>query len=178
MAVMDLKDALLLLYIIMVASYMEPLFSCDLQRLFTQSILAKHCLAFISAFFLVTLVSDNEAQSLFELMRTTLAIYVLYLLSTKAKAYFVLPMLIALFADQIMRVQIQVIDKREREARALPGDASLRALLDRTRGWLTWVIVGLIVTGTIHYYLRARADFGDRFSNVVFLVGTKRCQGM
>jgi len=173
---MEIKDALLLFYIIMVASFFSPLFSCDLQRLFTESLLAKHILAFISAFFLITLVdNDNDILSLGEMFRTTATIYALYILSTKAKAYFVLPMLIVLFLDQIAKVQVGILDKREKEKLARDGDIAMRATLIKVRAALTWVIVALIVGGMLHYYIRARLEFGDQFSTVAFFAGTKKC---
>ena len=173
---MEIKDALLLFYIIVTAGYFESLFSCDLQRLFTESVLAKHILAFISAFFLITLVDDkNEIRSLGEMFKTTGIIYGLYVLSIKSKAYFVLPMLVCLFCDQVTRVQINIINKRDTEKIARDGDLALKNKLIKVRAALTWVIVALIVGGMLHYYIRARLEFGDHFSTVAFFAGTKKC---
>jgi len=173
---MELKDALMLFYIIMIAGYFEPLFSCDLQRLFTESILAKHILAFISAFFLITLVDDkNDILSLKEMFKTTGIIYALYILSTKAKAHFVLPMLVVLFVDQIAKVQVGILDKRAEKKLALEGDAELKERIVKMREMMTWVIVALIVGGVASYYVRARMEFGESFSTVKFFVGTKEC---
>jgi len=172
---MELKYALLLLYVVMVAGYLESLFSCDLQRLFTESILAKHILAIISVFFLITLTNEKEIQSLPEMFRTTGLIYGLYILSTKAKAHFVIPMLITLFLDQVLRVQIGIIDKRETEKQAREGDLAMRATLIKIRGAMTWIIVALIVGGVLHYYIRARLEFGAAFDTTTFLLGTKQC---
>lgn len=173
---MELKDALLLFYIIMIAGYFEPLFSCDLQRLFTNSLLAKHILAFISAFFLITLVDDkNDIKTLGEMFRTTFMIYALYILSTKAKAYYVLPMLIVLFIDQILKVQVGILEKRESEKIARAGDAAQRERIVKIREGMTWAIVLLILGGMLHYYIRARIEFGAKFSTVAFFAGTKEC---
>jgi len=172
---MELKDSLLLLYIVMVAGYLESLFSCDLQRLFSESILAKHVLAIISVFFLITLTNEKEIKSLPEMFKTTGIIYGLYILSTKAKSVFVIPMLCTLFADQILRVQVDIIDRRETEKLARDGDAAMRATLIKIRAAMTWIIVALIVGGMLHYYIRARLEFGPAFSTATFFAGTKKC---
>ena len=172
---MELKDALLLLYVIMVSSFLEPLFSCDLQRLFTESIVAKHILGIISTFFLITLTNEDEIRSLPEMFKTTGIIYGMYILSIKSKARFALLMLGTLTADQILRVQVGIINKRDTEKIARDGDLALKNKLIKVRAALTWVIVALIVGGMLHYYIRARLEFGDHFSTVAFFAGTKKC---
>jgi hypothetical protein len=172
---MELKDALLLLYVIMVSSFLEPLFSCDLQRLFTESIVAKHILGIISTFFLITLTNEDEIRSLPEMFKTTGIIYGMYILSIKSKARFALLMLGTLTADQILRVQVGIINKRDTEKIARDGDLALKNKLIKVRAALTWVIVALIVGGMLHYYIRARLEFGDQFSTVAFFAGTKKC---
>jgi len=172
---MELKDALLLLYVIMVSSFLQPLFSCDLQRLFTESIVAKHILGIISTFFLITLTNEDEIRSLPEMFKTTGIIYGMYILSIKSKARFALLMLATLVADQILRVQVGIIDKRQAEKVARDGDLALKNKLIKVRAALTWVIVALIVGGMLHYYIRARLEFGDQFSTVAFFAGTKKC---
>lgn len=179
---MDFKNALLIFYIIMIAPYFESLFSCDLQRLFTNSLLAKHALAFISAFFLITLVEGKDsASSVWDLLRTTLYIYVLYILSTKSKAMFVVPMLVVLFVDQILRVHAEVMGKdAARHGVNNDSDLQARALeqqsrIQRARQWLTAVIVALILAGVLHYYVRARMEYGKEFNHVLFFVGKRTC---
>ena len=172
---MELKDALLLLYVIMVSSFLEPLFSCDLQRLFTESIVAKHILGIISTFFLITLTNEDEIRSLPEMFKTTGIIYGMYILSIKSKARFALLMLGTLTADQILRVQVGIINKRDTEKIARDGDLALKNKLIKVRAALTWVIVALIVGGMLHYYIRARLEFGPAFSTATFFAGTKKC---
>ena len=172
---MEIKDALLLLYVIMVSSFLEPLFSCDLQRLFTESIVAKHILGIISTFFLITLTNEQEIKSLPEMFKTTGIIYGMYILSIKSKVRFTLLMLSVLVADQVLRVQVGIINKRETEKVARDGDLALKNKLVKIREWMTWAIVALIVGGILHYYIRARREFGSLFSTATFILGTKQC---
>jgi len=173
---MELKNAFTLLYVVVLSSYFEPLFSCDLQRLFTESVLAKHVILIVSCFFLLTLMEDDKKpRSLGETFKLTGALYALYIASVKSKAIFVMPMILALVADHVLRVQVELMEKREADGLASDGDLALKARLVQLRAALTWVIVALIVGGMLHYYIRARLEFGDQFSTVAFFAGTKKC---
>lgn len=179
---MEFKDTLLVFYIILTAKYFENFFSCDLQRLFTYNVVAKHLLAFISAFFLITLVSEDtkEAKNIGVLFLTTAKIYILYIMSTKAKAVFVLPMIILLFLDQIIKVQVEILGRRLKEAGKTEDDKLKKQhkVLQQVRNVLTYLIVLLIVGGLVHYYVRARMEFGTDFSHTKFFLGTRRCANM
>lgn len=189
---MEFKDALLIFYIILMARFFENFFSCDLQRLFMYNVAAKHVIAFISAFFLITLVDQNasNAKNIGELFLTTFKIYALYIMSTKAKAYFVLPMIIVLFVDQILKIQIDIMERNEgMEDKTAAADFAAKIdakmnkkdridLLKRIREYLTYVIVTLIVVGVLHYYVRARLEFQDQFSHSAFFFGTRKCANL
>ena len=199
---MEFKDALLIFYIILMARFFENFFSCDLQRLFMYNVAAKHVIAFISAFFLITLVDQNasNAKNIGELFATTFKIYALYIMSTKAKAYFVLPMIIVLFVDQILKIQIDIMERKEgmedkpktaagEQSKTAAGDFAAKIdakmnkkdridLLKRIREYLTYVIVTLIVVGVLHYYVRARLEFQDQFSHSAFFFGTRKCANL
>jgi hypothetical protein len=174
------------------ARFFENFFSCDLQRLFMYNVAAKHVIAFISAFFLITLVDQNasNAKNIGELFLTTFKIYALYIMSTKAKAYFVLPMIIVLFVDQILKIQIDIMERNEgMEDKTAAADFAAKIdakmnkkdridLLKRIREYLTYVIVTLIVVGVLHYYVRARLEFQDQFSHSAFFFGTRKCANL
>lgn len=173
---MELKNAFTLLYVVVLSAYFEPLFSCDLQRLFTESVLAKHVILIVSCFFLLTLMEDDKKpRTLGETFKLTGALYALYIASVKSKAIFVMPMILALVADHVLRVQVELMEKREAEGTARDGDLARKAQLVKIRATLTWVIVALITGGLLHYYVRARREFGADFRFVTFLAGTKRC---
>jgi len=180
---MEFTNALLIFYIIMVANFFENFFSCDLQRLFRSNIVAKHVLAIISAFFLITIVEEKGANSLWDMFKTTLYIYALYILSTKSKAMFVLPMLVLLFIDQVIKIQIDIYDKKvndEAKANAeakegFVGEAQQIEKLQKMRVALKNVIILIIVAGAVHYFIRAKRQFGKGFSYVKFFAGTVKC---
>jgi len=180
---LDITNSLMVFYIIMTAGFFGNFFSCDLQRLFTNNIMSKHILAFISAFFVITLVDQNKKRSIPEMLKFTMIIYVIYILSTKAKALFVLPMLIILFIDQLIKTQLDILkeqqnsDKKE-QFQSDPIWYENIPFLEEQRTYLSYIIIGLIVLGVTHYYVRARLEFGDEFDHAKFFLGTKQCANL
>jgi hypothetical protein len=117
------------------------------------------------------------------MLRMTLLIYVAYILSIKSKAMFVLPMILVLFFDQVLRVQSEVLERKmERMGNVDIGLYTKwkdqQARIQQIRGICTVLIIGLIAAGAIHYYIRARRSFGAKFSNVTFFMGTKKCKNI
>ncbi|KAG2487765.1 hypothetical protein HYH03_013610 [Edaphochlamys debaryana] len=195
---MDYKNALMVFYVIMVAPYFDKFFSCDLQRLLTNSILAKHVVAVLSVFFVITLVNtgqpgeqdekeaDPEKKSqepegekeeeknkrrFLDHVKTTLLIYGLYLATTKAKLIFVLPMLILLVIDQFLDVY------RNEDLRGRENDL-LQKRIVYLRSLLSVLIIVTISAGLLHYLIRAYLEFGSEFSLVTFFAGSYHCRGI
>lgn len=163
------KNALLLFYIVMFGAYFENLFSCDLQKLFRTNLLVKHVLAFISAFFLILLMDDDSVvKPIGTLFLHGTLLYVLYILSTKSKQYFVIPLLIILFVDQIIGVEMN--------NRRLLGGNQGNQNLSKVRDVFSWSILVIIITGFIHYYIRARMEFKANFKHSIFFLGTNKCE--
>jgi hypothetical protein len=222
---MDYKNALMVFYVIMVAPYFEKFFSCDLQRLLTNNMLAKHITAILSVFFVITLVSEDsdkdskespdangsakvpgstdqapsqepfyydaipsspspfsiqssmpkekpvQKRRLSDYIKNTLLIYAIYLASTKAKLYFVLPMLAMLIIDQVLEVYAKN-DLKDRKQ-------SMGArLIERVRKVFSVLIMATIAAGLAHYLIRAIQEFGSQFSWVTFFAGSYKCKGI
>lgn len=163
---MDFKNALMLFYIIIISGFFSNFLSCDLIRMFSQSIVIKHILAIISVFYLLTSIDPDAKITIPVALRNTLLIYSLYIISTKSKAKFVVPMLLSLTLDQVIKIYIDTTPNMNEK---------LKENLSRFRNVLTVVIICLIIIGFIHYFLRAKREFGDNFSFSKFILGTNKC---
>jgi len=178
---MEYTAGLFLFYIILVAKYFDKMLSCDFQRFMETNILAKHAVAFISAFYVIVLTEtdkeDND-KSMFDYFITTLVIYGIFVLSTKAKAQFVFPMLILLLVDQLLKVYMDIRDKKAKKENKKEEDPSelSTSTLETIRLVLGYGIMGFITVGFLSYYFRQRADFGANFSTSKFLLGTFKCK--
>ena len=50
-----------------------------------------------------------------------------------------------------------------------------REFLSKIREYVAYGIVGTIAIGVIHYYIRAKKEFGSDFDHYKFFLGTKEC---
>ena len=155
--------------------------SCDFQRFMETNILAKHAVAFISAFYVIVLTEtdkeDND-KSMLDYFLTTLVIYGIFVLSTKAKAQFVFPMLILLLVDQLLKVYMDMREKKtkkENKKEEDKGELSTSSL-ETIRLLLGYGIMGFITVGFLSYYFRQRSEFGANFSTSKFILGTFKCK--
>lgn len=165
---MDYKNALVLFYIVMIGRFFENFLSCDLQRLFDSSVEIKHFLAIISVFFLLT--SIDTSMKLTDAARNTIIVYILYILSSKSKAYTVIPMLVLLSIDQLLKVYVDTNKDAKDEL-----TIKLSKYATYFRNALTFIILVLIFGGALFYLIRAQNEFGDKFSYRKFILGTGKC---
>jgi hypothetical protein len=164
---MDYKNALALFYVIMFGQFFGNFLSCDLQRMFMDSVEIKHLLGIVSVFFLLT--SIDTKVTLVEALNKTLFVYCLYIISTKSKAITVVPMLLILFADQVIKVYLDTQPN-------VPE--SIRNTLEKLRKFFGIVIIMLIVGGLTWYFIRAKLEFKDQFSYHKFFLGTNKCANL
>jgi Ca2+/Na+ antiporter len=145
------------------------------------NILAKHAIAFISAFYVIVLTEtdkEDSDKSMLDYFLTTLVIYGIFVLSTKAKAQFVFPMLLLLLVDQLLKVYMDIREKKAKKENKKEDDNSelSTSTLETIRSLLGYGIMGFITVGFLSYYFRQRAEFGANFSTSKFLLGTFKCK--
>lgn len=166
---MDFKNALMLFYIIIISGFFSNFLSCDLIRIFSDNIVIKHILAIISVFYLLTTIDTSSTKSFSQIIKDTLLIYSLYIISTKSKAYFVIPMLIILTIDQLSKIYIDTNKNISEQT---------KNKIENIRSKLSIIIIMLIFVGFIHYFIRAKREFGDNFNIVKFVLGTNKCENV
>jgi hypothetical protein len=159
--------------------------SCDFQRFMSSSLLARHFLAFVTAFYVIVLTeTDKETnpKTLWDYFLITLSIYTIFIISSKAKAQFVFPMFVLLLIDQLIKVYLDTKEKATKQAETkvtVNKEKSSFEIPDETleslRNVLGWGIGAFITAGAVSYYFRQMAEFGDQFSTYKFIVGTFKC---
>lgn len=166
--IVEFKDGLALLTLVIVGAYIGNVLSCDVQRMLTHNILAKHITAFVCAFFAVSLTL-NKKNTLTGYFKSTFIVYTIYIMTTKAKLPFVLPTMVLLLVDQVLKVSNDLAEENE---------GAKNSKIEAVRNVITYVVFGCVAVGFAQYYLRARREFGDKFSFAKFMVGTTKCQGL
>jgi hypothetical protein len=146
-------------------SHLANMLNCDLQRLLKTNLFVVHITGVTSFFFLFTLLDPNNKSSLGIIWLKTLMVYVLFVLMTKSKWYFVVPVLILLLLDQSVKKEVAI-----REARGIPDDSfkGRQELITKT---INTTIIVVIIVGTLHYMYLQYIQHRKHFSLTQFFFG-------
>jgi len=166
----DTSSALAGMYLWLLFGFFSSLLSCDFQRAVSQNMYAKHLIAFITFFFLMTVVDNNNHITILQTWLKTLIVYILFLMSTKSKLLASMTVFIILVIDQTIKIHIQNVQSKN-------PIADIRNY-QKARDYLYILLIIVIVFGYIHYFIRARNEFGKDFSYVSFIFGTHHCNNM
>jgi hypothetical protein len=157
-----------LFYMIVFCNFLPELVGCKLQVLLKKSMFAKHVLGFFILFFLVVYVSPpSKLNTFYQNILTSLAVYVLFLMTTRTYWPF---MLIILFLVSVMYIMQSNIKEEKDEDK-----------VKRTKKWQRWVATGaiaVIVTGFSTYTYFKYVEYGKDFHFFRFLLGHPSCKGM
>jgi hypothetical protein len=156
-----------LLYFIVAANFVGDLFSCDLRRLLASSLVAKHAVLLLGALFWVAESNSNAKFGV--LLVEAFVIYMLFVLSTKSKAYLLMPILGLAVIDQLMRLYLkstpELTEKTKRN-------------LDIARMTVQGLCAVTIVGSFVGYLIRQVRDKGADFNFATFMLGTIKCEGL
>lgn len=168
----DVTNALSNMYLWLLFAFLSTMINCDLQRFMQQSQLARHLVALVAFFFLFTLIDVNNKASVAATWLKTIGVYLIFVLATKSKWYFAVPVLALLLIDQSVKKH-----KSYLESRGSNNDSDPRSdHLDQASKIINYAIIGLIVLGCLDYMRLQMAEYGSRFSFGSFFLGTARCK--
>jgi hypothetical protein len=166
----DTTNALSSMYLWLIFGFMSALLNCDLQRMIQNNPLMMHAFGLTAFFFLFTVLDSKNNNSVLNIWLKTMFIYVLFILMTKSKWYFIIPVLALLLVDQSIKKDILFRNDRGEDVVAYK----------KTQEWLTYVInniiIFIIIIGTIHYAYIQKKEYGSRFSWFTFFLGWTKCK--
>ncbi len=171
----DTTNALSGMFLWVIFGYMTALMNCDIQRLLRNNPWCLHLAGVTAFFFLFTVIDDNNKGNISTVWFKTVFIYMLFVLMTKAKWYFVMPVLGLLLLDQTLKKDVAI--------KAAAGEAKdggdIEARMSRQRKVTRFVnvaIIVLILLGTVHYMILQKIEYRERFSFYKFFVAVKECK--
>jgi hypothetical protein len=162
----DTKTALSALYLWLLFGFLSTMVSCDLQRWMIHNPLFRHFIGIVAFFFLFTVINRTGTYSVGQIWTQTFIVYFIYILMTKSKWQFALPVLLLLIIDQTIVLHIKYIKAKNEEKEI--------DLWDSRRKYIDIAMIIFIVLGVIHYIIRQQIDFGKTFSWSKFLF-VSRC---
>ena len=156
-----------ILYVVIAGNYVGDMFSCDLQRILTKSIVCKHIIVLFGALFWVAEVVDSQNDGFATVVGKAIGIYVMFVMSTKSKSWALIPALVLVIIDQVLRIYVNKSPHVERVKVAT-----------RVRNPIQIMCVLLLVVGFVAYALRQMREHSDTFSVSKFLLGTSTCRSL
>lgn len=165
----DSRSALTGLYLWLLFGYLSSMISCDLQKLMTKNNVIRHIVGIVAFFFLFTLIDSQNKSHIHigYIWLKTLIVYLIFILMTKSKWYFSLPVLLIIIIDQSIKFHIEYLNDIN------SSDKSINEF-EKLRNILYILLIGLIIVGFTHYGIRQYNEFGNDFS-ITKLLFTSKC---
>lgn len=155
----DARTALMGFYLWLLFGFLSSIINCDIKRLMTTNPYIRHIVGIISLFLLFTVVETENELNIFSIWTKTFFIYFIFLLMTKSKWYFSIPVFLLLIIDQSLKFQIMFEEKRKTNKEVIMR-------YENIRNNLYIIILGVIVAGFLHYAAIQYNYYGSRFSLV------------
>lgn len=160
----DTTYALSSMFLWVAFSLLVVLLNCDIQRLVKSNPIAMHLLGLTAFFFLFTLLDTNNKQALYIIYIKTVLVYFLFVLMTKSKWYFIVPVLLMLLIDQSIKKQVAIDKANDRDVTQLQEKQ-----IQITKALNVLIIVTMVV-GSLHYMYLQKLQHKSQFSLYKFFV--------
>jgi hypothetical protein len=173
----DTTNALSAMYLWILFGYLSVLLNCDLQRFIRSHPLAMHLVGILAFFFLFTVLDSQNTSDITVVWVKTILIYIMFILITKSKWYFVVPVMILLLIDQSMKKDLAFhkarLDKDKSKERKDIVDMKEK----RVENWssvINKLIYAIVIIGTAHYVYLQKLEYKKKFSWSAFFLGVSR----
>lgn len=148
--------------------------NCDMRRIMSSNKIAMHMISLIAFFFLFTVVDSSNNSNLLTTWVKTVVVYVLFVMTTKSKWYFVIPVLGFLFIDQSLKKHYS-FEKAELEKNGKSIDETTEKKYENLIKLINIAMIAVIVVGMLHYMWLQKIQYKDKFSISKFFLGTSTC---
>ncbi len=171
----DSTNALSAMYLWILFGYLSVLLNCDLQRFIQSHPLVMHLVGVVAFFFLFTVLDSKNTSSISVVWLKTVLIYIMFVLLTKSKWYFVVPVMVLLLVDQSLKKDLAFHKARLEENRG-----SNEVVERKEKSVAYWssimnkLIYVLVIVGTAHYAYLQRLEYKKKFSWSAFFLGVSR----
>ena len=156
--VFDTETPLAGLYIAILFNYLGNLMNCDFQKWMNNNLFFRHLIGIIAFFFLFTSLVKRKNIPIHLVIIKTIFVYFTFLIMTKTKWYFAIPLLCMLIVYQFLNTG-EYTDEKE------------KAKVATYRVYISRAIKIFTVVGFLHYTYRQYIEHGTKFSFIQLMFG-------
>ena len=161
--IFDIRSAITGLYLWLLFGFLSNMVSCDMQRLMIDNVFFRHMIGIIAFFFLFIILEKEKNNNIGFIWKKTIIIYFIFLLMTKSKWYYSIPVLLILVIDQSIKFHIDYLTDLKDPINKESNDKSIKQY-EMFRDILYKLLITLIISGFIHYGIRQYNQYGDEFT--------------
>jgi cytochrome c biogenesis factor len=151
------------LYLIISSNFLAQLFSCRLQEMMNNSMLAKHFVGYMTLLFFVVL-SSGDTYSTTSAILYSLYLYLIFWFSTRISSEYLLVFLLLTATLYIL----QLYEKQNGEQKS--------RRLEITQEVIRWFMFVVLVVGFIFYWIEKKIEYKNKFSILTFIAGRPVCR--
>lgn len=167
----SIVKVLLLYYALIASNFTRPLLSKQLKEFIQSHRLVQHLVGFMTLVILINTVTNN--QSIIESLKYAVFIYMLFILTTKLDLHWNIIVISALFVYYIYESKLEA-DEREIMNDRNVSQEKKKELLDthyNQNVWMTIIIVGIVLTGTVLYSHKKHVQYGGGYDAMTYFIG-------
>jgi hypothetical protein len=164
--------SLFVLYLILSANFLVPLFPCRAQSFLQGSMLSRHILGYLTMTFFVVLTNQKNPLEISKLFGMSFLLYLWFILTTRMDVYMFLALIILIGGAYIL--QLYENDLAEKSAENNQAAINKIQLAKKIIAGIALAVTGI---GVVLYYGEKRIEYGTKFSHVNFILGSSVCRG-
>ena len=161
-----------LLILAVSGNFVSETLGCKTQKLFSENMYVKQGLILLMLYFAIGFTNLDEPVHPFEMGKTTLGIYILYLLFTKMDLTFTLITLVLLSVTYIMSTFTTYYKE------ITPEETDKIELIEKIKNGLVITLIGTITLGFGLYYNKQYNEYYKTWSPLKFIFGVNKCKSL
>lgn len=165
--------SVILLIIIISSNFISETLNCNLQKILSENIYAKHIINLFTLYFIINIVNDNDIEHPLIIIKNTIIIYILFLLFSRINIYFTMIVVGLFIIFYIIMTYREHYNKKQNN-----HHKNLVNILDNIQQILIFIIISIIIIGFIIYFREKYIEHYNNWSIIKFIFGIPKCKSI
>jgi len=163
---------LFLLILAIGGGYTAETLGCKTQKLLSSNMYVKHMISLFILFFSISIFDTGEVKHPFDIFKSALGIYLLFICFTKMDIRFTIIVFLLMAGNYVLNLYINYLQENQ------PEEIPQQVLLEKIKVNIYKLIILLIVVGFVMYFKKQYTEHSKNWSTKKFLFGVRKCDSM